>query len=115
MGVYADHVLPRLIDEACGTKSAHELRDRVCRALTGEVVEIGFGSGHNVQHYPEAVTGVTAVEPSDLAWRLASDRVAASHVPVRRVGLDAQRLPLPDDSFDAALSTWTMCTIPDLP
>ena len=115
MGVYADHVLPRLIDKACGTKSAHELRDRVCRALTGEVVEIGFGSGHNVQHYPEAVTGVTAVEPSDLAWRLASDRVAASHVPVRRVGLDAQRLPLPDDSFDAALSTWTMCTIPDLP
>jgi ubiquinone/menaquinone biosynthesis C-methylase UbiE len=115
MGLYRDHVLPRLINVACAAGPAvGPLRDRVCAPLSGEVVEIGFGSGLNVEHYPAAVTGVTAVEPSDLAWRLADDRVSASRVPVRRAGLDGQRLPFEDDRFDCALSTWTMCTIPDL-
>lgn len=115
MGLYRDHVLPRLINVACAAGPAvGPLRDRVCAPLSGEVVEIGFGSGLNVEHYPAAVTGVTAVEPSDLAWRLAHDRVGASRVPVRRAGLDGQRLPFEDDRFDCALSTWTMCTIPDL-
>ena len=114
MGVYGEHVLPRIIDAACGMKASHPQRRRVCERLSGEVVEIGFGSGLNVPFYPGAVTQVTAVEPSDTAWKLAGDRVGASPVPVRRAGLDAGRLPFADDSFDAALSTWTMCTIPDI-
>ncbi|MDI2130985.1 class I SAM-dependent methyltransferase [Yinghuangia seranimata] len=113
MGFYADNVLPRLLDFACGVKSARPLRERVCAGLTGEIVEIGFGSGHNVPFYPPEVTGVAAVEPSDLAWRLAADCVAASRTPIRRAGLDGQSLPFPDATFDAALSTWTLCTIPD--
>jgi SAM-dependent methyltransferase len=66
-----------------------------------------------VPHYPAAVTRVAAVEPSDLAWRLAAPRVAAARAPVERAGLDGQRLPFPDQAFDSALSTWTLCTIPD--
>ena len=66
------------------------LRDRVCAGLTGEVVEIGFGSGGNVPHYPAAVRGVAAVEPSDLAWQLAERRLRAATVPVRRSGVDGQ-------------------------
>jgi ubiquinone/menaquinone biosynthesis C-methylase UbiE len=77
-------------------------------------VEIGFGSGRNVPFYPSAVTQVAAVEPADLGWKLAAERVSDSSVPVRRAGLDGQALPFPDESFDAALSTWTMCTIPDV-
>jgi ubiquinone/menaquinone biosynthesis C-methylase UbiE len=96
-------------------KPALEQRQRVCVGLTGEVVEIGFGSGLNVAYYPAAVTGVHAVEPSDTAWKLAGKRVAAASVPVERAGLDGQSLPFADHRFDAALSTWTMCTIPDLP
>ena len=86
----------------------------MCEGLAGEVVEIGFGSGHNVPFYPRAVTGVAAVEPADVAWELAGQRVRATTIPVRRSGLDGQSLPFADDTFDAALSTWTMCTIPDL-
>jgi ubiquinone/menaquinone biosynthesis C-methylase UbiE len=89
-------------------------RRRVCEGLHGEVVEIGFGSGLNVPFYPSAVTGVSAVEPADLGWKLAGKRLADASVPVRRSGLDGQRLPLEDDSCDAALTTWTMCTIPDV-
>jgi len=113
MGFYADKVLPRVLDKACGIKSAVPLRARVCAGLYGQVVEIGFGSGHNVGHYPGAVTGVFAIEPADTAWKLAGPRLATARVPVERTGLDGQSLPLADDSCDTALSTWTMCTIPD--
>lgn len=114
MGFYDDHVVPRIVNLACGTKDMRPHRDRACAGLRGEVVEIGFGSGLNVPHYPDAVTRVTAVEPADLGWRLAERRVAGSRVPIERSGLDGQSLPFADGSFDTALSTWTMCTIPDV-
>src|SRR5215207_8567913 len=114
MGLYAEHVLPRIVNAACGMKSSDPLRERVCEGLEGEVVEVGFGSGLNVPFYPPKVTRVAAVEPADVGWKLAARRLGATTTPVERSGLDGQSLPFEDDSFDAALSTWTMCTIPDL-
>ena len=114
MGLYTDQVLPRIIDVACNLKEARPQRRRVCQGLAGDVVEIGFGSGLNVPFYPAAVTQVTAVEPADVGWKLAGKRLRETSIPVCRAGLDAETLPFPDDTFDAALSTWTMCTIPDL-
>jgi len=113
MGFYAERVVPRIVNVACGTKAVEPLRRRVCGGLQGKVIEIGFGSGHNVPFYPTAVSGVSAVEPSDVGWTLAGERIKAASVPVRRAGLDGQSLPFEDNSFDAALSTWTLCTIPD--
>jgi len=114
MGIYAERVLPRIVNAACGMKSAAPLRQRVCDGLHGQVLEIGFGSGLNVPYYPSAVTGVAAIEPADLGWKLAGKRLAATSVPVERSGLDGQSLPLRDDSCDTAVSTWTLCTIPDV-
>ena len=114
MGLYGDHVLPRIVNVACGLKNNEPLRRRVCEGLEGEVVEIGFGSGLNIPFYSAGVTRVTAVEPADLGWKLAAKRLSAASVPVERSGLDGQSLPFEDDSFDSALSTWTMCTIPDV-
>src|SRR5690606_25317861 len=91
-----------------------KLRAQVCGGLSGRVVEIGFGSGLNVPFYPPSVQSVSAVEPADLGWKLAGKRVAAATVPIERAGLDGQSLPFADNSFDAAVSTWTMCTIPDI-
>jgi len=113
MGVYAERVLPRIMNVACGAKQSYPLRERVCSGLHGQVLEIGFGSGHNVPFYPEAVQRVAAIEPSQLSWKLAQGRLSASTVPVERSGLDGQSLPFADDTFDTALSTWTLCTIPD--
>jgi ubiquinone/menaquinone biosynthesis C-methylase UbiE len=115
MRFYREQVLPRVVNIACGVESANPLRQRVCSGLSGRVVELGFGSGLNVPFYPQRVEEVAAVEPSDVAWQLARRRVAVSAVPVRRGGLDGQRLLFEDDIFDAALSTWTLCTIPDAP
>jgi SAM-dependent methyltransferase len=114
VALYRTHVLPRILNKAGGAKSVQPLRRRVCEGLAGEVVEIGFGSGRSVPMYPAAVTRVAAVEPSDLAWRLAGERLRAATVPVERAGLDGQSLPFANHSYDAALSCWTMCTIPDL-
>jgi ubiquinone/menaquinone biosynthesis C-methylase UbiE len=114
MGIYGEHVLPRLINAACGMKANDPHRRRVCAGLQGDVVEIGFGSGLNVPYYPEAVTRVAAVEPADVGWNLAAKRVKASNVAIQRAGLDGQSLPFEDDCFDSAISTWTLCTIPDV-
>ncbi len=114
MGLYGEQVLPRIINVACGLKGAAPLRRRVCEGLEGDVVEIGFGSGLNVPFYPEAVKRVAAVEPADVGWRLAEKRLRATPVPVERSGLNGESLPFADNSYDAALSTWTLCTIPDV-
>ena len=114
MGIYSRHVLPRIINVACGLKSSEPLRERVCAGLEGDVVEIGFGSGLNVPFYPDRVGHVAAIEPADLGWKLASKRLAATSTPIERAGLDGESLPFADDSFDSALSTWTLCTIPDV-
>lgn len=88
-------------------------RAGVTEGLRGRVVEIGFGSGLNIGHYPPEVDVVLAVEPAEVARRLARRRVASSPVPVEHVGLDGQSIPLADVSCDAALSTFTLCTVPD--
>ena len=113
MGWWTEQVVPRVVDRSCAVPPLQAERAALCAGLAGEVVEIGFGSGLNVPHYPAAVTRVAAVEPSDVAWRLAQGRLRDSPVPVERAGLDGQVLPFPDASFDAALTTFTLCTVPD--
>jgi ubiquinone/menaquinone biosynthesis C-methylase UbiE len=114
VGFYSDRILPHLVDRACGTAELRTWRESVATGLRGTVVEIGFGSGLNIAAYPDAVELVYAVEPADAARRLAEPRIAAGHVTVEHIGLDGQQIPLPDDSCDGALSTFTLCTIPDV-
>ncbi|HEV8627988.1 MAG TPA: methyltransferase domain-containing protein [Acidimicrobiia bacterium] len=114
MGFYDQQVLPRFINLVCATKTVRELRQRVCAGLHGRVVEVGFGSGLNIPHYPAEVTSVAAIEPADTGWKLAGRRVAGAPIPIDRTGLEGQALPLSDNSCDAALSTYTLCTIPDV-
>jgi ubiquinone/menaquinone biosynthesis C-methylase UbiE len=114
MGFYADRVLPRITDLALRGRRFDQIRERVCAGLDGEVVEVGFGSGRNVPFYPGTVTRVQAVDPATEGRRLAAGRLAASSVPVEFVGLDGEQLPLEDESVDHVLTTWTMCTIPDV-
>ncbi|GAB3873445.1 class I SAM-dependent methyltransferase [Terrabacter terrigena] len=113
MGFWARQVTPRLVAGA-ENEALVALRSRACEGLTGEVLELGFGSGNNVGLYPVQVTRVVAVEPSDVGWGLGAERRARSPIPIVRGGLDGQRLEVDDDSVDSALSTFTLCTIPDV-
>jgi ubiquinone/menaquinone biosynthesis C-methylase UbiE len=114
MGIWATQVTPRLVAAGSEDEKVRALRARACEGLQGEVVELGFGSGLNVGLYPSAVTRVVAVEPSDVAWELGARRRAGSPIPIVRGDLDGQWLSLPDASADAVLSTFTLCTIPDV-
>src|SRR5262245_13083337 len=114
MGVYRDQVLPRFQDVAMRGKRFRPVRARICAGLEGEVVEVGFGTGLNAAYYPAAVKKVVAIEPSPLCLRIAKPRIDQASAPVEHGGLTGERLDLPDGEFDSALSTWTMCTIPNL-
>jgi ubiquinone/menaquinone biosynthesis C-methylase UbiE len=111
---YGDQILPRCVNRVLGGEEFTRIRSRVAAGLTGEVLEVGFGSGLNVPLYPSEVHQVQAVDPATVGRKLAAKRVAASPVPVEYVGLDGQSLPLDTDSVDHVLITWTMCTIPEV-
>ena len=111
MSWWSDHVVPRLVDVTCGAEATGPLRAAACAPLAGRVLEIGFGSGLNLPHHPAAVTEVLAVEPSDLAWRLAGPRLEDARPRVTRVGRDGHHLDLPTGSVDAVLLTFTLCTV----
>src|SRR3954452_1720406 len=114
MGWWSERVVPRVNDKSLSAKPVMELRHKVCAGLSGRVLELGFGSGLNVDAYPPAVTAVDAVEPSDVGWKLSGERRTGASVPIERVGLNGELLDAPDASYDAVLSTFTLCTIPDV-
>ena len=114
MAFYVDHVLPRCIDLLLSGSEFTKIRSRVASGLAGDVLEVGFGSGLNVPHYPSGVDRVMAVDPATLGRKLAARRVAASSVPVEFVGRDGASLPLESGTIDHVLVTWTLCTIPEV-
>ncbi len=114
MGLYSNQVLPRVVALAMGGKGFREQRSAALRGVRGRVLELGFGSGHNLAFYPQGVTEVLALEPALLNRKLAAKRIAASSIPVQWVGLRGEEIPLDANSVDCVTSTWTMCTIPNL-
>jgi ubiquinone/menaquinone biosynthesis C-methylase UbiE len=113
MGLYRRYFAPVLVDTACSPKALGKWRARVVEDLAGDVVEIGFGAGRNLPFYPETVTSLTAVEPSEGMRQRGAKRIADFPSPLHWGGLDGQHLDLADNSFDAAVVTFSLCTIPD--
>lgn len=112
-GLWARHVHPRLLDAVMDTDETRRIRQRVCAPLAGEVLEIGFGTGHNLPFLPDRVSRVMAVDHLPRGMDLAAERIESSHADVELVGTDAQRLPLDDESVDTVLCTWSLCSIED--
>ncbi len=113
MGWWTDQVVARVGTRLLDSSTVVPYRQRVCADLAGTVVEIGFGAGTNVPCYPGQVRRVLAVDPSDVGWRRSETRRASSSAEIVRAGTDAQVLPLDDASVDAALTTFTLCSVPD--
>jgi ubiquinone/menaquinone biosynthesis C-methylase UbiE len=114
MGVYDDWVLPRLLNVGMGTRLVAEERQKALAEVAGSVLEVGFGSGHNLPYYPAGVRKVVGVDPSGESAKLARKRIARAPFPVELLPLRGEEIPAEDGSFDAVVSTFTLCTIPDV-
>lgn len=111
---YERHVLPYLLDYACGVKPMRYQRQKVVPLATGRVLEVGIGTGLNIPHYVEAKVGkITGLDPAMRMHRLAQKRIDRTGLDVELVGLSAEKIPLADASFDSVLLTYTLCSIPD--
>jgi len=114
VSLYRRLVVPRLIDLAIRQKELQPIRKRVIAAAEGRVLEIGAGSGLNLQHYPIGVRSVIAVEPSPQLLRLAARRRRIAPVPAVFIEGSGETLPFAPHSIDTVVTTWTLCTIPDV-
>ena len=113
-GWYDRHVLPWLLDFACGITPVRRQRRKVVPLAHGRVLEIGIGTGLNLEHYDKArVQGITGLDPGLEMHRLARKRVARAGIPVELVGLSAEKIPFADATFDTVVVTYSLCTIPD--
>jgi ubiquinone/menaquinone biosynthesis C-methylase UbiE len=112
---YERRILPKVIDVACGSPAWRPHRRSVVEGTSGTVLEIGFGSGHNVALYPAEVARLIAVEPAGRAIELARERIERAPFEVETIDAVGEHLPLPDASVDCAVSTFTLCTVPDVP
>ncbi len=111
--VYEKRLFPRLIE--LGMRHMADLRPEALSAATGDVLEIGFGTGLNLPHYPEGVRSLAAIDPMDALPERVQERIDAAPFPVERQALRADRaLPFDAGRFDTVSVTWTLCTIPEV-
>ena len=114
MNWYDRLILPWLIDVACGLPMVQARRRALVPLARGRVLEIGMGTGRNLPFYDRSqLTQLVGVDPALQMHHLARRRSAQAGIAVELVGLSAERLPLPDDSFDTVVCTYTLCSIPD--
>jgi len=111
MGFYSRFIFPRLCDWSMRNPRMADLRRQVLSEVNGEVLEIGFGTGLNLEHYPERVHRLTAVDPGVGMTRIARRRMERSHIDVDIRVQTAEELPFEDGRFDCVVSTWTLCSI----
>lgn len=114
MHVYDRFVLPWLIDLACGLPMVQARRRELLPQAHGRVLEIGPGTGRNLPFYDrQRITQLVGVDPAVHMHTLARRRSARAGLDVELVGLSAEKLPLPSDSFDTVVCTYTLCSIAD--
>jgi ubiquinone/menaquinone biosynthesis C-methylase UbiE len=114
MNLYRRIIFPQLLDLALSGERMERYRRQLLAHVQGAVLEIGFGTGLNLSCYPEHIRKITGVDPNPGMGSLARRRIASSPIAVDWQVADAQELPFPSQSFDSVVSTWTLCSIPNV-
>ena len=113
MRFYSEVVFPLIMDWAMSRPFISECRREILAGVEGEVLEIGFGTGLNLPHYPEGIKRLAVVDPNAGMNKRATRRISESGKMVAAFALKAERLPMPEGSFDSVVSTWTLCSVED--
>ena len=114
MGLYSRFILPRIFGIWHEHAASHAQRPRALAEARGDVLEIGFGTGLNLASYPPGVEHLIVVDPVEMLAPRVAPRIAAAAMPVTIERADAATLPFDAGRFDCVVSTWTLCTIPDV-
>jgi ubiquinone/menaquinone biosynthesis C-methylase UbiE len=114
MGLYSRYIFPRILEAVLSTPEITAYRQEVLKATQGEILEIGVGTGLNFPCYPDKVQHITTIDTNSAMHTFAIRRAQARGLEVRHTVLSAERLPFPDNSFDTVVSTWTLCSIPNV-
>jgi ubiquinone/menaquinone biosynthesis C-methylase UbiE len=114
VGFYSQVIFPHLCDLLLSRPFVSKHRQQLLAHASGNVLEIGFGTGLNLPHYPERVRKITTVDPNAGMHRLAQQRVRKSKIEVDQRVLSGERLPFENGTFDCVVSTFTLCSIADV-
>ena len=114
MSFYHHFIFPRVLDLAMSSRLLRKPRDRTLAPARGRILEIGFGTGRNLRHYPPTVKRIEAIDPDLDLDRLSMPRIARAAIEVDFHHLDAAHLPFEEARFDTVVSTFTLCSIPDV-
>jgi ubiquinone/menaquinone biosynthesis C-methylase UbiE len=111
VGLYRQFIFPRLCDLLLNRPVVARHRRELLAHASGDVLEIGFGTGLNLPYYPEAVRKLTTVDPNVGMHPLARRRIERSRLEVDQRALSGERLPFDADTFDCVISTFSLCSI----
>jgi ubiquinone/menaquinone biosynthesis C-methylase UbiE len=114
MSFYYRYIFPRLLDLSMRHSLVRPYRERLIPQARGRVLEIGIGSGLNLPFYGNAVERICGLEPAAELREMAAARARECGRGVELLDGSAERIELPDHSFDTVVSTWTLCSIPDV-
>jgi len=110
MNFYKKTILPLLLDYSMKKKYLNTYRRQVAEQATGEILEIGFGPGLNIPYYHN-IKKLYALDPSIELLALAQKRIKNTNFPIEYIRASAEKIPLPDNSIDTVVSTWSFCSI----
>ena len=114
MGFYQDRIVPWLTHLAMRQAQLVPYRTRVASGATGRVLELGIGPGLNLAFYGANVTEVIGLDPSPKLLEIARDAGRKRAAPLELIEGSAEAIPLENSSVDTVVTTWTMCSIPDV-
>jgi ubiquinone/menaquinone biosynthesis C-methylase UbiE len=112
---YDKYILPKFLNCACGTKPINYQRDKIVPLAKGIVLDIGIGSGLNIPFYNKSnIDHLYGLDPSEELLKIAKPLAKKNELEIEFLQCGAEAIPLPDQSIDTVLITYTMCTIPDI-
>ncbi|MBL88103.1 MAG: SAM-dependent methyltransferase [Gammaproteobacteria bacterium] len=113
--LYDKFVLPKLLDVCCSTKPINYQRNKIVPNAKGDILEVGIGSGLNIPYYdPKKINKIIGLDPSEELNEMAKENAAKSDINIDILIAGAEEIPLPSNSIDTVLITYTLCTIPNL-
>ncbi len=114
MSFYDKYILPKFLNCACGSKPINYQREKIVPLAEGTVLDVGIGSGLNIPYYNKSkIECLYGLDPSSELLNLAKSLAKKNELEIEFIECGAEAIPLPNDSVDSVVITYTLCTIPD--